>query len=109
MEMNRGLTGRLQHVQEFGVRLALGATPGDLLAGVLRRALLTLAIGLAVGVPGTLVVGRAMSALLYDVAPTDPIALVGSAVMMAVVTLAASALPARRAMRTDPLTAIRTE
>jgi len=98
-----------QHVQEFGVRLALGATPADLLAAVMRRAAIMLAIGLAIGVPGALLMGRAMSALLYDVAPTDPVALGGSAVIITAVALLASALPARRAMRTDPLTAIRTE
>jgi len=98
-----------QHVQEFGVRLALGATPSDLLLAVLRRAMLMLGIGLAIGVPGALLMGRAMSALLYDVAPTDPIALVGSAAILIGVTVLASALPARRAMRTDPLTAIRSE
>lgn len=98
-----------QHVQEFGVRLALGATPGNLLTGVLRRAMVVLAIGLAIGIPGALLMGRAMSAVLYDVAPSDPAALASSVIAMTVVTLIASALPARRAMRTDPLTAIRTE
>lgn len=98
-----------QHVQEFGVRLALGATPADLLAGVLRRAVLVLGIGLAIGIPGALLMGRAMSAFLYDVAPADPASLGASTIVMAVVTLLASALPARRAMRTDPLTAIRAE
>jgi predicted permease len=98
-----------QHVQEFGVRLAFGATPSDLLAGVLRRAMIMLAIGLAIGIPASLLMGRAMSALLYDVQPSDPTTLVGSVIAMTVVTLLASALPARRAMRTDPLTAIRAE
>jgi predicted permease len=98
-----------QHVQEFGVRLALGATPRNLLAGVLRRAMLALVAGLGLGIPGALLMGHAMSALLYDVAPYDPVALGGATLAMALVTLAASALPARRAMRTDPLTAIRAE
>ncbi len=98
-----------QHVQEFGVRLALGATPVQLLAGVIRRAMVLLAIGLLIGVPCALLMGRLMSALLYGVAPFDPISLVSSVIVMAAVTIAAAALPARRAMRTDPVTAIRTE
>jgi putative ABC transport system permease protein len=96
-----------QHMQEFGVRLALGATPANLMAGVMRRATGLLAMGLAIGVPGALLMGRAMSALLFGVAPSDPLALALSVGAMALVTFAACALPARRAMRTDPLIAIR--
>jgi putative ABC transport system permease protein len=96
-----------QRTQEFGVRLALGATPANLLAGVMGRASALLAIGLAIGIPGALLMGRAMSALLFGVTPADPLALAVSIAAMAVVTFAACALPARRAMRTDPLIAIR--
>lgn len=96
-----------QHMQEFGVRLALGATPGGLLRLVIRRGLVLLAIGVAVGLPGAIAMGRGMSALLYGVEPADPIALGSSVFMLAVVTLTACALPARRAMRTDPLIALR--
>jgi len=98
-----------QHMQEFGVRLALGATPTELLALVLRRALLLLAIGLAIGLPGAAAVGHGMSTLLYGVTPLDPAALGLAVVLLTIVTLAACALPARRAMKTDPLVAIRAD
>ena len=98
-----------QHVQEFGVRLALGATPRGLLALVVRRGLTLLAVGLAVGLPAALAMGRGMSTLLYGVEPADPAALGGAIVLLSAVTLAACAVPARRAMRTDPLAALRTD
>ena len=98
-----------QHIQEFGVRLALGATPKGLLVLVLHRALVLLAIGLAIGLPGAAAVGRGMSTLLYGVTPLDPAALGVAVVTLTIVTLAACALPARRAMKTDPLVALRTD
>ena len=96
-----------QHMQEFGVRLALGATPRGLLGVVIKRGLVLLAIGVAIGLPGAFAMGRGMSTLLYGVEPADPIALGGAVFMLFIVTLAACALPARRAMRTDPLIALR--
>jgi predicted permease len=96
-----------QHLQEFGVRLALGATPRKLLGLVLRRGVTLLAIGLVIGLPAALAMGRGMSAILYGVEPADPIALVSAVGLLSIVTLAACALPARRAMRTDPLVALR--
>ena len=96
-----------QHMQEFGVRLALGATPRGLLGLVIKRGLILLAVGVAIGLPGALLMGRGMSALLYGVEPADPIALGSAVFLLSVVTLAACALPARRAMRTDPLIALR--
>jgi putative ABC transport system permease protein len=96
-----------QHLQEFGVRLALGATPRGLLGLVIRRGLILLAAGVAIGLPGAYAMGRGMSALLYGVEPADPIALGSAVVLLSLVTLAACALPARRAMRTDPLIALR--
>jgi putative ABC transport system permease protein len=96
-----------QHMQEFGVRLALGATPSGLLTLVIRRGLILLATGVAIGLPGALLMGRGMSALLYGVEPADPIALGAAVFLLSAVTLAACALPARRAMRTDPLIALR--
>src|SRR6185436_9577422 len=98
-----------QHIQEFGVRLALGATPAGLLALVLRRGLVLLAIGLALGLPGAAAVGRGMSTLLFGVKPLDPIALALAVAVLTIVTLAACALPARRAMKTDPLVALRAD
>ena len=91
------------------MRLALGATPAGLLALVIGRGLVLLAAGLAVGIPGALAMGRGMSALLYGVTPTDPIALGSAIVLLSAVTLLACAVPARRAMRTDPLVALRSD
>ena len=99
----------VQHVPEFGVRLALGATPSGLLALVFRRGLTLLGIGLALGIPGAMAMGQGMSALLYGITPHDPIALLAAAVALLVVTLAACAVPAYRAMKIDPLVAIRHE
>jgi predicted permease len=96
-----------QHMQEFGVRLALGATPRGLLGLVMRRGVMLLAIGMATGLPLAFAMGRGMSTLLYGVEPTDPVALGSAVALLSVVTLAACALPARRAMRTDPLVALR--
>ena len=98
-----------QHIQEFGVRLALGATPQGLLALVLRRGLILLAIGLGLGLPGAAAVGRGMSTLLFDIQPLDPLALGLAVFVLTIVTLAACVLPARRAMKTDPLVALRTD
>ena len=98
-----------QHVQEFGVRLALGATPRTLLALVLRRGLTLLAAGVAIGLPGAFAIGRGMSHLLYGIAPTDPVAIGAGIAVLTAVTVAACGLPARRAMKTDPLVALRHE
>ena len=96
-----------QHVQEFGVRLALGATPSQLMGLVLRRGLVLLGVGLAIGVPAAMLMGQAMRAVLYETAPSDPAVLAGAASVLAIVTLvAATVAPARRAMRTDPLVAL---
>ena len=99
----------VQHLPEFGVRLALGATPSALVAQVLRRGLVLMAIGAAIGLPAALALGRAMSTLLFNVEPTDPWALGLSIGVLTVVTVAACTLPARRAMRTDPLLVLRAD
>ena len=98
-----------QHMQEFGVRLALGATPSGLLGLVMRRGLMLLGIGLAIGLPGAVLMGRGMATLLFDIEPLDPVALGSAIATLTVVTVAACALPARRAMRTDPLIALRND
>jgi putative ABC transport system permease protein len=98
-----------QHIQEFGVRLALGATPQGLLALVLRRGVVLLAIGLGLGLPGAAAVGRGMSTLLFGIEPLDPVAIALAVLVLTLVTLASCVLPARRAMKTDPLVALRTD
>jgi predicted permease len=98
-----------QHVREFGVRLALGATPRALLALVIRRGMTLLAAGLLIGLPGAFAMGRGMAHLLYGITPTDPVAIGAGTAILAVATAAACGLPAWRAMKTDPLVALRHE
>jgi putative ABC transport system permease protein len=96
-----------QHVQEFGVRLALGATPSGLMRLIVQRGARLLAIGLLLGIPGALLMGRSMSSLLYGVEPADPIAIGGAVALLSIATLAGCVVPARRAMKTDPIVALR--
>jgi len=96
-----------QRRQEMGIRRALGARPADILGLVLREGLgLTLA-GIAAGIAGAFAISRALSALLFHVSPTDPVIFAGMALLFVAVALAASYLPARRALRVDPVIAIR--
>jgi predicted permease len=96
-----------QRRQEMGIRRALGARPADILGLVLREGLgLTLA-GIATGLAGAFAISRALSALLFHVSPTDPLIFAGMALLFVAVALAASYLPARRALRVDPVIAIR--
>ncbi|HET7369242.1 MAG TPA: ABC transporter permease [Gammaproteobacteria bacterium] len=95
-----------QRTTECGVRLALGALPEDLLWLVLKDGLKLLAAGLAAGLALAVLLGYLLSARLFGVAPFDPSALAGTAVVMALITVAACYLPARRAAKLDPAVAI---
>jgi putative ABC transport system permease protein len=96
-----------QRRQEMGIRRALGARPADIVRLVLRQGLgLTLA-GIAAGLAGAFLIGRALEALLFHVSPTDPVIYAGMALLFLAVALIASYLPARRALRVDPVVAIR--
>jgi len=94
---------------EMGIRLALGATAGDLRGMVLRQGLAPVAIGLACGIAGALALGRALEGLLFGVKPADPWTLATVAALLLAVGAAACWLPAMRASRADPLTALRWE
>ena len=98
---------------EIGVRIALGATRSDVGRLVLGQALTLLAAGLAIGVPAAWIAGRlashALSSLLFEVTSTDPIAIGTAIAVLVLVTIAAAVLPARRAARIDPATALRAE
>jgi putative ABC transport system permease protein len=94
---------------EMGIRLALGATSGDLRMMVLRQGLAPVAIGLAAGLAGALALGRALEGLLYGVKPADSMTLAAVAALLLAVGAAACWLPALRASRADPLTALRWE
>lgn len=95
--------------RELGVRLALGAEPGQLKALVLRHAALPLLIGLAFGVVGAFVVTKQLESLLFGVTPRDPATLAAVLLTLFVVGLAAAYVPARRAARVDPLIVLKAE
>lgn len=101
--------GVSQRTHEIGVRVALGATPGNVLAMVMREGMLLTLMGTVVGVGGALALGRSLQSMLFEVKPTDPTTFVGVSAGMALVALAACYVPARRAMRVDPIVALREE
>jgi predicted permease len=94
---------------EIGVRMAMGARPADVLGVVLRQGLSMVSIGAAGGTAAAVAVARVASALLYRVSPADPLALAEAALAVAAVTFLAIQVPARRAIRTDPMTVLRSE
>jgi ABC-type antimicrobial peptide transport system permease subunit len=95
--------------REIGVRIALGATAIDVIGDVLGDGLRLTGLGMAVGIVLALAVTRLMSALLFGISPTDAATFAGAATLLAVITVAASLVPALRASRVDPLTALRDE
>jgi putative ABC transport system permease protein len=98
-----------QRAREIGVRIALGARDADVVRLVLSQGLRLTALGLGIGFAGALAVSRVLSSVLYGVTPTDPVSfgLVGGVLM--IVALVASYVPARWAMRVDPIRALRSE
>jgi len=109
-----GLYGVLSHAvnqrrREIGIRMALGASTGRVLAHVVRNALAMVLIGLVLGVAGALALTRVMQTLLFEVSALDPLAFAIAAVSMVIVALLAALIPASRAARVDPVTALRNE
>lgn len=98
-----------QRLQEMGLRLALGATPAQVLAMVLRRGTALAAGGVVVGVGGALLVSRSLGSLLYGVSPFDPVTFALVPLVFLLVAGVASLVPARRATRADPASALRAE
>ncbi len=98
-----------QRTQEFGIRMALGASPGNVLKQVFLEGGRLAALGLALGLIAALALTRVMASLLYGVKPSDPVSLGVAAALLAVVAFAACYIPARRATRVDPLVALRYE
>ncbi|MBI3886379.1 MAG: ABC transporter permease [Opitutae bacterium] len=99
----------VQRTSEFGVRLALGATAGDIAGLVLRQGARLVALGIAVGIGGCLALSHVVGRLLYGVAATDPATLVTAPLVLALAALLACLVPVRRATAVNPLEALRAE
>jgi predicted permease len=98
-----------QRRKELGIRLALGAQPGFVIWLVMREVLLLLAVGLAVGVPAAMGLGRYVAAQLYGIQAHDPVIAGSTMLLLTMVSAAAGLIPAQRASRTDPMLALRQE
>jgi predicted permease len=96
-----------QQIPEIGLRMALGAGPGDIARSVVGRGLKLTAIGVALGAAGAQAVSRLMTSLLFGVKPSDPATYVIVAAVLLATAVAATYIPARRAMRVDPMAALR--
>ena len=99
----------VQRTQEIGVRMALGAERSDILRLIFGEGLRLVALGGLVGIGTALVVSRVLKSLLFHVGPHDPVSYIAVAILLGVVALAATLIPARAAMRTDPMAALRVE
>jgi predicted permease len=98
-----------QRTREIGIRMALGARAPDVVGMVVREGALLAAAGIGAGLLGAWGVSRLMRSTLYGVGPGDPVAFVAAPLLLAAVAVAASWIPARRAARVDPMTALRSE
>jgi putative ABC transport system permease protein len=101
--------GVTQRKHEFGVRLALGAKPGNILGLVLRQGMFLTGLGILFGAAGALGLTPLLRSYLFGVTPSDPIALVGTTMVLAAVATLACSIPARNATRVDPMAALRHE
>jgi predicted permease len=109
-----GLYGVISYIvamrrNEIGIRMALGASRGDVVGIIVRQTLVLLALGVAVGVVLALAAVRSASSLLFGLEPNDPLTFVAASALLVTIALIASFLPARRASRVDPMVALRYE
>ena len=98
-----------QRTQEIGIRLALGAQPGQILRMVLRQGLTIVAVGVALGMLGAAGISRLVGGLLVGVGGTDPLTYFGASLVLAMVAMSACYIPAWRATKVDPMTALHYE
>ncbi|HEV2489634.1 MAG TPA: ABC transporter permease [Candidatus Acidoferrales bacterium] len=101
--------GTRQRTHEIGIRMALGARPGDVLRLILGQGMWLTGMGLVIGILASLGLARLMSSLLFGVGASDPLTYISVTILLAFVALLACYIPARRAMRTDPMVALRHE
>jgi putative ABC transport system permease protein len=98
-----------QRTRDIGIRVALGASERTLLRLVLDRGIVLTGIGLAIGLAGALALTRLMTTLLFGVGARDPMTMISVGIVLASVAMLASYVPARRAMKVDPIVALRYE
>src|SRR5262249_54095252 len=96
-----------QRTQEIGIRMAVGAAPRDILALLFRLGMLPVAAGLMLGVAGSFAVNRILSSELVHVSPADPIAITSACMVLVLSAAAACWIPARRAVKVDPVITLR--
>jgi ABC-type antimicrobial peptide transport system permease subunit len=101
------MTARRRH--EIGIRMALGASPASVTRLVLREAALLLGGGLVIGIAASLAAMQAAASILFGLKPGDPLTLASAAILLVVVAVVASTIPARRAAALDPMLALRQE
>jgi putative ABC transport system permease protein len=98
-----------QRTQEIGIRMAIGGTPGDIRKLVFMQGMLPVGIGLTIGLAASFAVNRLLKSMLVQVSPADPITLVVTSAVLIMAALLGCLIPARRAMRVDPVVALRNE
>ena len=99
----------LRRTREIGIRVALGAQTGQVVAWIMRRGLIAASVGLCIGVLVAVPTTRMLTGFLYGVGPADPLTVAAAIALLTMVALTASFLPARRISRIDPVVALRVE